>query len=74
MKKVISLVLVMVVLLAGLVVLTGCEEKGKKVIFSRAGKYIKFYAMEITGWDGSEESKPRELLQTLGTDVIRECS
>ena len=48
------------------------EENGKKVIFSRAGKYIRFYAMEMTGWDGSEETKPRELLQTLGTDVIRE--
>lgn len=48
------------------------EEDGKKVIFSRAGKYIKFYAMEMTDWDGSEETKPRELLQKLGTDVIRE--
>lgn len=48
------------------------EEDGKKVIYSRAGKYIKYYAMEMTGWDGTEETKPRELLQTLGTDVIRE--
>ncbi len=48
------------------------EQDGKKVIFSRAGKYIKFYASEMTGWDGSEETKPRELLQELGTDVIRE--
>lgn len=47
------------------------EQDGKKVIYSRAGKYIKFYAMEMTGWDGSEETKPRELLQELGTDVIR---
>ena len=47
------------------------EEDGKKVIFSRAGKYIRFYAMEMTGWDGSEESKPRDLLQELGTEVIR---
>ena len=47
------------------------EEDGKKVIYSRAGKYIKFYAMEMTDWDGSEESKPRKLLQELGTDVIR---
>ena len=46
------------------------EEDGKKVIYSRAGKYIKFYAMEMTDWDGSEESKPRKLLQELGTDVI----
>mgnify|MGYP003238027979 FL=1 len=27
--------------------------------------------MEMTDWDGSEESKPRDLLQELGTDVIR---
>lgn len=47
------------------------EEDGKKVIYSRSGKYIKFYAMEMTGWDGSEEDKPRKLLQELGTDIIR---
>ena len=47
------------------------EADGKKVIFSRAGKYIKFYAMEMTDWDGSDDNKPRELLQELGTDVIR---
>lgn len=47
------------------------ENDGKKVIFSRAGKYIKFYAMEMTDWDGSDETKPRELLQELGTEVIR---
>ena len=27
--------------------------------------------MEMTGWDGSEETKPRTLLQELGTEVIR---
>lgn len=47
------------------------EKDGKKVIYSRAGKYIKYYAMEMTDWDGSEETKPRELLQSLGTDIIR---
>lgn len=47
------------------------EKDGKKVIFSRAGKYIRFYAMEMTNWDGSDENKPRELLQELGTEVIR---
>lgn len=47
------------------------ENDGKKVILSRAGKYIKFYAMEMTGWDGSEDTKPRQLLQELGTEVIR---
>lgn len=47
------------------------EEDGKKVIFSRAGKYIKYYASEMTGWTGSEEDKPRTFLQELGTDIIR---
>ena len=47
------------------------EADGKKVIYSRAGKYIKYYAIEMTGWDGSEETKPRDLLQELGTEVIR---
>lgn len=47
------------------------EKDGKKVIYSRAGKYIKFYAMEMSDWDGSEENKPRELLQNLGTEIIR---
>lgn len=47
------------------------ENDNKKVIYSRAGKYIKYYAMEMSDWDGSEETKPRKLLQELGTDVIR---
>ena len=44
---------------------------GKKAIITQLGKYIKYYAREISGWDLSEESKPRELLQQLGTQVIR---
>ena len=34
--------------------------------------YIKEYAKKISNWDGSEETKPRELLQQLGTNVIRD--
>ena len=32
---------------------------------------LKEYAKKYFGWDGSAETKPRELLQELGTDVIR---
>lgn len=49
------------------------EEKGKKVIVTQLSKYIKYYAREMTGWDLSEESKPREFLQVLGTNIIREA-
>ena len=44
----------------------------KKVINLSYGSYIKEYAQKISDWDGNEETKPRELLQTLGTDVIRD--
>ena len=47
------------------------EKKGKKVCYVRYAAYIKFYAKEYFGWDGEEETKPRELLQYLGTDIIR---
>lgn len=43
----------------------------KKVINLSYGSYIKEYAKKISNWDGSDETKPRELLQTLGTEVIR---
>ena len=45
---------------------------GKKVINLAYGSYIKEFAKKISDWDGSEETKPRELLQNLGTEVIRD--
>ena len=47
------------------------ENKGLKVINLAYGSYIKEYAKKISNWDGAEETKPRELLQELGTDIIR---
>lgn len=32
---------------------------------------LRTYAKDYFGWDGKEETKPRELLQQLGTEVIR---
>ncbi len=48
------------------------ESIGKKVRLTSFAKYIKMYAQELTDWDGSEETKPRDLLQHLGTEIIRE--
>lgn len=48
------------------------EEKGLKVANLQFSFYIKMYAKILSNWDGSEETKPRTLLQTLGTDVIRD--
>lgn len=43
----------------------------KKIINLQYSSYIKEYAKKISNWDGREETKPRELLQQLGTDIIR---
>lgn len=40
-------------------------------VVTSLNKYIKMFAFELTSWDGSEETKPRTLLQTLGSEVIR---
>lgn len=46
--------------------------KGLKTINLQFSYYIKMYAKVITGWNGEEETKPRSLLQQLGTNVIRD--
>ena len=48
------------------------EEKGYKVINLSNSYYLKDYVKRLTSWDGREETKPRELLQQLGTNLIRE--
>lgn len=47
------------------------ERNGKQVAIMEYAKYIKCYAKDYFGWDGTEGDKPRELLQKLGTDIIR---
>lgn len=45
--------------------------KSKKSITLSYGYYIKEYAKKVSDWDGSDDTKPRTLLQTLGTEIIR---
>lgn len=54
-------------------VATFIKEKmnNKKIINLQYSFYIKEYAKKISNWDGSEENKPRELLQKIGTDIVR---
>ena len=42
-----------------------------KVINLAYADTLKDYVMKITSWDGSEETKPRELLQNLGVELIK---
>ena len=48
------------------------NDKNLESVVTSYGKYIKMYASELTGWDGKSEPKPREMLQNLGTGIIRE--
>ncbi|MBQ7136437.1 MAG: hypothetical protein IJO43_00470 [Bacilli bacterium] len=49
-----------------------CDKNNIKVCRTQISKYLKQYIKDYFGWDGSEETKPRTLLQELGTDIIRE--
>lgn len=40
--------------------------KERRVIRLMYGAWVKHYAAMISDWDGSEETKPRELLQEIG--------
>ena len=45
--------------------------KEKKCITISFAYYLKDYIKRITGWDGNENTKPRELLQNLGIGLIK---
>ena len=45
------------------------DEKEKKTIITGYAKYIKLFAMEVSGWDGNESTKPRALLQKIGSEI-----
>lgn len=45
--------------------------KDKKCIKLSYAYYLKDYIKRITGWDGSENTKPRELLQQIGIELIK---
>lgn len=48
------------------------EENGEKAAIMHIGNYIKHFAIDYFGWDGNDDTKPRTLLQHLGTDIIRQ--
>jgi hypothetical protein len=47
------------------------RDKGLDVVNIQIGYYIKMYAKQIAKWDGDNNTKPRQLLQDLGTELIR---
>ena len=48
------------------------EEKNYKVCTIQIMRTLKGYLKDYFNWDGREETKPRTLLQQMGTELIRE--
>jgi len=48
------------------------EKRGRKVCTIEIMRTLKGYCRDYFGWDGSDETKPRDLLQRFGTEIIRE--
>ena len=45
--------------------------QNKKCILLSYSYYLKDYVKRISGWDGSEDTKPRDLLQQVGIELIK---
>ena len=48
------------------------KSKLDNTVITGLSKYIKLFALELTNWDGNDNNKPREFLQTMG-DKLRAC-
>ena len=48
------------------------KNKLDNTVITGFSKYIKLFALELTNWDGNDNNKPREFLQTMG-DKLRAC-
>jgi len=48
------------------------EEKKFKVCEIQVMRTLKGYLKDYFNWDGSERTKPRKVLQEIGTEIIRE--
>jgi len=45
------------------------ENNGLRAVQTEYSKYLKLYAKELIGYDGSRENKPRKFLQDLGSFI-----
>lgn len=48
------------------------KKEQKRVILSPYTKYLKKYISQITGWDMNDNDKPRDLLQKISRELIKD--
>ncbi len=51
---------------------TNLEKQGKRVLITHYGDLLKYICRPFFGWDGQKNKEGRTLLQTVGTEVVRE--
>ncbi len=47
------------------------EQKGKKVLIIHFADLVKHYAYDYYNWNGNKDENGRNLLQTIGTTILR---
>lgn len=47
------------------------QNKNMKIINLSYASYLKEYAKNVLGWNGEEDTKPREFLQQIGVELIK---
>lgn len=47
------------------------EKHGKRVLNIHYADFLKFFCKEYLGWDGRKDVQGRQILQRIGTDVVR---
>ena len=47
------------------------QDQNKTTINVAYASYLKEYAKNILGWNGNEQTKPRDFLQHIGVDIVK---
>jgi len=48
------------------------EDKGRKVLITHYADLLKYICQNFFGWDGRKDDAGRQILQKVGTDIIRQ--
>lgn len=48
------------------------SKKGKRILITHYADLLKYICKQYFGWDGEKDVNGRQILQTVGTDTIRE--
>lgn len=56
---------------AGLMIAESLKNQGKRVLITHYADLVKYICKNFFGWNGQKDENGRDLLQFVGTDVVR---